>query len=488
MIKIKKILLFWGFALASITLLPLDLSAASFSHAYLDFMTSIIPNRAQLAQMEENRKEPHRKVIQEQQKLTALQQQKKTAQSDGQETYNIDEEIELQKKIVARLELQANLEHEVNKIEAEAIKAGLSTLSGLVTKSTPDQTAITIQKNKAVIKAQNAPALEKARWEGIGNASKKIIGYGTLATLITMLGYFSIKYSFNKRPTIIEQGDTSIRSLSDKIRGIKPPRSNMGQLVLSEYMQEKVSAKFAGIERAIQQNLPLSNMLFHGPAGTGKTMAAQAFAREMSEKDLAHHVIIRGSVFKRLGSTQKAQRALADVLRWAKRGTKKKPVIFIFDEAESMFIDRESSDATELTRDLTTTMLSFFERAVDTNKMVIFSTNLPHKLDRAMLNRVDKSNWVHFEKPGKTELEKLLDVYYNLHLVQNQFEVPEDVRAHIPTAAANLLKHEAVGREVDSFAAQLVYRMLNAETRTLSPKMVEQGLAARNERHELSAY
>lgn len=366
----------------------------------------------------------------------------------------------------------------------DGAKMAMGAFKNAIEKSIPNETEIRL----AALAAPHAHKSVAARMEGINKTAKTVLAGGTAAALIGTLGYFAIKNAFNKRPAIIESGDTSMRSFMDKLRGIKPPVSNMSQLVLSPRMQEKVTTKFVGIARAVSMQLPLSNMLFHGPAGTGKTMAAQAFAREMAEKGLAHHVIIRGSAFKRLGSSQAAQRALADVLRWGTKGKGKRPIIFIFDEAEAMFVDRESPKATEITRDLTTTMLSFFERAVDKHKMVIFSTNLPQELDRAMLNRVDKANWVHFEKPGKSEIEKLLDVYYDLHLVDNEFAVPEEVRSLNPHTAAQLHAQGAVGREVDSFAAQLVYRMLNAETRNLTPEIVEQGMAARSEQHNLTSY
>lgn len=305
-----------------------------------------------------------------------------------------------------------------------------------------------------------------------------------LAVISTVLGYYLIRHKFQPRPRIIEESDTSIRSFFERLRGIKPPKSNINELVLSPELSKKVLAKFNAISAAIVRKMPLSNLLFYGPAGTGKTMAAQAFARKLHESGAADHVIIRGGAFKRFTSTNEAQKALADTLRWASHS--KKPVILIFDEAETMFCDRESKQATELTRDLTVTMLSFFEKAISKKMMFILSTNLPHLLDRALLNRVDPSNRVKFLLPDIESRIKLIDVYLNKHVVQNGIAVPQELRDTYPTLGARM--DGLAGRQIESWAVQALYEAVAQQLPSLSKQILNDALHASTEQVTLSAY
>ena len=287
-----------------------------------------------------------------------------------------------------------------------------------------------------------------------------------------MLAYFAIRHYYKPRPTIIERKDTSRRTLSEKIKGLKTPRSNLDQVILEPGLYDQVLGKFQGIEQAIKVGLPMSNMLFYGPSGTGKTMSAQAFCRNLSEKKLADHVIVRGAAFKRLGSPGKAQKALADVLRWASSG--KLPVVLVFDEAETMFVDRSLPYANEMTNDLVATMLSFFERGVSDKIMFILSTNYPDRIDQALLNRIDPSNRVRFTPPGQNEREQLLEGYIKQHVLDKKFTVHEDVFRDKQEIAQRM--NGLVGRQIDSLVAQTLYALLSKNSTQLDKRTLEQAI------------
>lgn len=293
---------------------------------------------------------------------------------------------------------------------------------------------------------------------------------GSTAALI--LAYFAGKRYFKGRPTLIEKADTSLLNWWEQLCGYKLPASNIDSVILEPALAHQVLDKFSGFALALQKGYPLSNMLFYGSPGTGKTMAAQAFARRLSEQKIAHHIIVRGPAFKRLGSAAKAQAALADILRLAR--TSPLPVILIFDEAETIFPDRSSPYATEMTNDLTTTMLSFFENAVDKKIMFILSTNYAERLDVALLNRIDPSNYVHFTKPGKAERVLLLSLYLKEHILDRKLEISDEIKNQKEYLAE--LLDGFVGRQIHSLVAQALYTMARYQTKRLELFMLKETL------------
>lgn len=360
-------------------------------------------------------------------------------------------------------------------------------LSGLVdTMVIQEQEKVVTRREIAKVIA-DAPRLERQHQADLAEGTKRqrqALLLGTGGIMLTLLTYFAARHYYQPRPIIIERTDTSMLNWLEKLRGFKVPTSNLQDVILEPELAKRVLGKFEGLTLALQKHMPLSNMLFYGPAGTGKTMAAQAFARTLYEKKLANHVIVRGPALKRLGSASKAQTALADTLRWASKS--KLPVIFVFDEAETMFADRGSEYANEMTNDLTTTMLSFFERAINTNMMFVLSTNYPGRIDKALLNRIDPSNRVRFGVPKEQELRALLDLYLRQHIVENKFTIHTEIINEKYALAQKL--EGLVGRQVDSLVAQTIYAMLAQGKTELDLQTLENSILQASQPEDLSAY
>ncbi|MEZ4399307.1 MAG: AAA family ATPase [Kofleriaceae bacterium] len=118
--------------------------------------------------------------------------------------------------------------------------------------------------------------------------------------------------------------------------------------------------------------------LFHGPPGTGKTMAAQILAAEAGV-DL-YHVDLAQVVSKYIGETEKNLAALFDLLE-------SRRALLFFDEADALFGRRtETRDAHDRYANIETSYL--LQRIEQYAGVVVLATNLPANIDNAFLRRL----------------------------------------------------------------------------------------------------
>ncbi|HEY2669687.1 MAG TPA: AAA family ATPase [Rugosimonospora sp.] len=120
------------------------------------------------------------------------------------------------------------------------------------------------------------------------------------------------------------------------------------------------------------------SVLFSGPPGTGKTMAAEVLAREL-ELDL-YKVDVSGVVDKYIGETEKN---LARIFDEAQAGNG----ILFFDEADAIFGKRtEVSDAHDRYANIETSYL--LQKIEEYEGVVVLATNLRQNMDEAFTRRI----------------------------------------------------------------------------------------------------
>jgi hypothetical protein len=136
-------------------------------------------------------------------------------------------------------------------------------------------------------------------------------------------------------------------------------------------------------------------MLFSGPSGTGKTLAAEVLACGLGV-DLLVADISR-VVSKWIGETEKNLAEIFDAAEGAQ-------AVLLFDEADALFGRRtEVSDAHDRYANLETAyLLSRLERF---EGLAILSTNLRQNIDPAFVRRLEFA--VDFEEPSAAEREAL---------------------------------------------------------------------------------
>ncbi len=186
---------------------------------------------------------------------------------------------------------------------------------------------------------------------------------------------------------------------------------NWNQLILDK--KEKIMLKNAcnqmkyknvvyekwGMNKRLLYGTGLS-MLFEGPPGTGKTMAAQVVANELG-LDI-YKVDLSRIVSKYIGETEKNLGALFDE-------AKKSNVILLFDETDAIFGKRtEVKDSHDKNANLETSYL--LQKMEEYDGITIMTTNYLQNIDKAFFRRI--SYVIHFSFPTAVARKKIWQGMY----------------------------------------------------------------------------
>jgi len=145
-----------------------------------------------------------------------------------------------------------------------------------------------------------------------------------------------------------------------------------------------------GFERLCRMGRGL-NVLFAGPSGTGKTMAAQVVARALGRE--LHRVDLAGVVNKYIGETEKRLKRVFEACE-------RSAVVLFFDEADALFGQRtQVKDAHDRYANIQIDYL--LQRMEQFDGVAILATNRKNDLDAAFLRRLRFI--VDFLPPGPQE-------------------------------------------------------------------------------------
>jgi vesicle-fusing ATPase len=135
--------------------------------------------------------------------------------------------------------------------------------------------------------------------------------------------------------------------------------------------------------------------LFHGPSGTGKTLAARVLATELG-LDL-YAVDLSSVVSKYIGETEKHLRDLFDR---ADRGS----CVLLFDEADALFGTRsEVHDAQDRYANIEVSYL--LQRLESFRGLAVLTSNLPTNIDQAFVRRLRYAVTFSFpDAPARAEI------------------------------------------------------------------------------------
>lgn len=177
-------------------------------------------------------------------------------------------------------------------------------------------------------------------------------------------------------------------------------------------LPETIEQDVMGMVNAISRNLGISKFLFQGAPGTGKTETAKHIARILN-RDL-YAVDFSAVIDSKLGQTQKNIVAL---FREINEFAHPEKVIVLFDEIDSIALDRtNSNDLREMGR-ATSTLLKEFDR-MDDRIVLLATTNLFDHFDKALIRRFDSV--IDFSRYTQEDLAEIAEVLLNEFL--NKFK------------------------------------------------------------------
>lgn len=167
-------------------------------------------------------------------------------------------------------------------------------------------------------------------------------------------------------------------------------------------LPESIEQDVMGMVNAITRNLGINKFLFQGAPGTGKTETAKQVARILN-RDL-YAVDFSAIIDSKLGQTQKNIVALFKEMNGFAHLEK---VIVLFDEVDSIALDRtNSNDLREMGR-ATSTLLKEFDR-MDDRIVLLATTNLYDHFDKALIRRFDSV--IDFSRYTQEDLVEIAEV------------------------------------------------------------------------------
>jgi hypothetical protein len=177
-------------------------------------------------------------------------------------------------------------------------------------------------------------------------------------------------------------------------------------------LPEAIEQDVIGLVNAVSRGLGINKFLFQGAPGTGKTETAKQVARILSRELFA--VDFTSVIDSKLGQTQKN---IVSLFKEINNFVQPEKVLILFDEIDSIALDRtNSNDLREMGR-ATSTILREMER-IDERIVLIATTNLYKHFDKALIRRFDSV--IDFNRYNQDELLEIAEVLMNNFL--NKFK------------------------------------------------------------------
>ncbi|CAI7787753.1 unnamed protein product [Closterium sp. NIES-54] len=182
-----------------------------------------------------------------------------------------------------------------------------------------------------------------------------------------------------------------------------------GDVILHPSLHHRIRQLAAATANTKRHGAPFRNMLFFGPPGTGKTMAAKELARQSG----LDYALMTGGDVAPLGP--QAVTKIHQMFDWAAH-TKRGLLLFI-DEADAFLCERNKITMSEAQRSALNAMLF---RTGDQSRdiVLVLATNRPEDLDSAVTDRIDEM--MEFPLPREEERFRLLQLYLHRYVTNSQ--------------------------------------------------------------------
>ncbi|MBS1893586.1 MAG: ATP-binding protein [Actinobacteria bacterium] len=243
-----------------------------------------------------------------------------------------------------------------------------------------------------------------------------------------------------------EPGPTPIVRPSESLQGIlavRYPHETLRDIVLEGEAERAIDRLLeeSRSERQLKEwgLAPRRRLLFHGPPGCGKTLAATVVAGELGLPLFRVRVETLFSRF--MGKTASL---LAEIFEQAQR----KRGVYLFDEFDAIGKHRGDENDVGEARRIVSTFLQLLD-GDEGPSLVIAATNERGALDRALFRRFD--DVVLFDLPSDDGLRRLLELRTSSHSLSETAieELTQKARglsyADVTTAVTNAVKSMVLG-------------------------------------------
>lgn len=178
-------------------------------------------------------------------------------------------------------------------------------------------------------------------------------------------------------------------------------------------LPESIQKDIVGLINAVGHNAGINKFLFQGDPGTGKTETAKQIARIL-DRDL-YTVNFSEIVDSKLGQTSKNISLLFKEINGFSVPDK---IIVLFDEIDSIALDRtNSNDLREMGRATTSVLKGLDE--IDDRIVMIATTNLYKYFDKALIRRFDTV--IDFNRYSNEDLVEVSESILNGYLLKFKF-------------------------------------------------------------------
>ena len=248
-------------------------------------------------------------------------------------------------------------------------------------------------------------------------------------------------------------------------------------------LPEAIAADIKGIINAVNHHVGINKFLFEGSPGTGKTESAKQVARLLARS--LYVVDFNQLIDSKMGQTSKN---IAIVFNEINRMPNGSDAIILLDEIDAIALDRvNSNDIREMGR-ATSGMLRALDN-VNSDIVIIATTNLYEKLDRAFKRRFDSV--ISFDRYTKQDLSEVAEIILNIDLKNFKYAARDmklfqkilETTASIPNPGElkNLIKVSlAFGDPTKPFDyLARIYKDLHKETEIDLNKLRNEGFTVR---------